>query len=140
MHSHCLMKKSPLQRVGRWGRGPQQRVVSGMDGLGRRVVMGAGRVVVPVDLARRWPEPPGLGGPCREKLTWARLRLDARLAAWRRHGVAWPPPRVGAERWWRDSQRMPPVHKAHQGAVLVEGQAAYGGPWAAGRQGKGPAR
>jgi len=111
-----------LGLVGRWWSGQHKRVWSGMDGLLLLVVIGDGRLVVPVDCAMRRPDPVGPGAPCRDKLTWARLRLDARVAAWRRRGMDLPPPMVVAESWLRDSKRMQHVHDAHHGTVLVEGK------------------
>ena len=83
-----------LGLVGTWWSGQQKRVLSGIDGLLLLVVIGDGRLVVPVDFAMRRPDPCGPGAPCRDKLTWARLMLDERFAAFRR--VAWPCPLP----WW----------------------------------------
>src|SRR2546427_5322721 len=62
-----------LGLVGRWWSGQQHRVLSGIDGLLLLVVIGDGRLVVPVAFAIRRPDRKGPGGPCRAKLTWARL-------------------------------------------------------------------
>ena len=88
-----------LGLVGRWWSGQQKRVLSGIDGLLLLVVIGDGKLVVPVDFAIRRPDPVGPGAPCRDKLTLARLMLDERLAAFRRRGVDLPPPIVVAERY-----------------------------------------
>jgi hypothetical protein len=114
-----------LGLVGRGWSGQQKRVLSGIDGLWLLVVIGDGRFIVPVDFAMRRPDPCGPGAPCRDKLTWARLMLDERLAAFRRRGVALPPPMVVADRWFSDSKLMQHVHKAHQGTLLVEGKQSY---------------
>jgi hypothetical protein len=124
--------------IGRWWSGQQQRVVSGIDGLLLLVVIGDGRFVVPVDFAMRRPEPVGPGAPCRDKLTWARMMLDARFAALARRGLHLPPPLVVAERWLSDSQLMQHVHKGQQGTVLVEGKASSCFSLADGRQITGP--
>ena len=108
-----------------------------MDGLLLLVVIGDGRVVVPVDCAMRRPDPVGPGAPCRDKLTWARVMLDERLAAFRRRGVALPAPMVVADSWFGDSKRMQHVRDAHQGTVLVEGKASYRFTLADGRHVKG---
>ena len=79
------------------------------------------------------------GAPCRDKLSWARVLLDARLAALRRRGLVLPPPMVVADSWWSDAKLMPHVHKAHQGTVLVEGKQSYVFPLADGQQVKGAA-
>jgi hypothetical protein len=100
-------------------------VLSGIDGLLLLVVIGDGRLVVPVDFAIRRPDPVGPGAPCRDKLTWARLMLDARLAAFRRRGIDLPPPMVVADSWFSDSKLMQHVHAAHQGTLLVEGKQSY---------------
>ena len=121
----------------RWWSGQQKRVLSGIDGLLLLVVIGDGRLVVPVDFAIRRPDPVGPGAPCRDKLTWARLMLDERLAAFRRRGVALPPPMVVADSWFSDSKLMQHVHDAHQGTLLVEGKQSYIFTLADGRQVKG---
>ena len=58
------------------------------------VVIGDGKLVVPVDFAIRRPDPVGAGAPCRDKLCWAQGMLDERLAALRRRGLQLP------RRWW----------------------------------------
>ena len=126
-----------LGLVGRWWSGQQKRVLSGIDGLLLLVVIGDGRVVVPVDFAIRRPDPKGPGGPCRDKLTWARLMLDERLTAFRRRGVDLPPPMVVADSWFSDSKLMQHVHDEHQGTVLVEGKGSYIFTLADGRRVKG---
>jgi hypothetical protein len=109
-----------LGLVGRWWSSQQKRVLSGIDGLLLLVVVGEGRLIVPVDFAIRRPDPAGPGAPCRDKLPWARLMLDERLAAFRRRGLALPAPMVVADSWLSDSKLMQHVHEAHQGTVLVE--------------------
>src|SRR5437667_3979585 len=126
-----------LGLVGRWWSGQQKRVLSGIDGLLLLVVIGDGRLVVPVDFAIRRPDPKGPGGPCRDKLTWARLMLDERLTAFRRRGVDLPPPMVVADSWFSDSKLMQHVHDAHHGTVLVEGKGSYIFTLADGRRVKG---
>jgi hypothetical protein len=111
--------------VGSWWSGQPKRVLSGLDGLLRLVVVGDGRLVVPVDFAIRRPEPVGPGAPCRDKLHWARVLLDERLAAFRRRGVHLPPPMVVADSWLSASQLMQDVGAQPQGTVLVEGTQSY---------------
>jgi hypothetical protein len=123
--------------VGRWWSGQQKRVLSGIDGLLLLVVIGDGRLVVPVDFAIRRPAPTGPGGPWRDKLTWARVMLDERLDALRRRGLALPAPMAVADSWFGDSKLMQPVRDAHQGTVLVEGKVSYCFTLADGRQVKG---
>jgi hypothetical protein len=126
-----------LRLVGKWGSGQHQRVVSGIDGLLLLVVVGDGRLVVPVDFAMRRPDPLGPGAPCRDKLTWARVRLDERLAAFGRRGLELPAPMGVADSWFGDSTLMQHVRDAHQGTLLVEGKVSYCFPLADGRQVKG---
>ncbi len=120
--SVCHKYGEPLGVVGRWWSGQQQRGLAGIDGLVLLVVMGDGRLVVPVDFAMRRPAPVGPGAPCRDQWTWARLMLDERLVAFRRRGVDLPPPLVVADRGLSDSKLMQQVHKAHHGTLLVEGK------------------
>src|SRR5262245_13417413 len=57
-----------LGLVGHWWSGQHHRVLAGIDGLLLVVVIGDGRLVVPVDFAIRRPNPTGPGAPCRDKL------------------------------------------------------------------------
>ena len=108
-----------LRVVGSWWSGQHKRVLSGIDGLLLLVVVGDGRLVVPVDFAIRRPDPVGPGAPCRDKLTWARVMLDERLAAFRRRGLELPAPMGVADSWFGDSKLMQHVRDAHQGTLLV---------------------
>jgi hypothetical protein len=126
-----------LGLVGRWWSGQHKRVLSGIDGLLLLVVVGDGRLIVPVDFALRRPDPVGPGAPCRDKRCWARRMLDERLAACERRGVALPPPLVVAESWLSDSKLMQHVGRAYQGTLLVEGKQSYVFTLADGRQVKG---
>ena len=76
-----------LGLVGTWWSGQEHRVLSGIDGVLLVVVIGDGKLVVPVDFAIRRPDPPGPGAPCRDKLHWMQSMLDGRVAAFRRRGV-----------------------------------------------------
>jgi hypothetical protein len=86
-----------LRLVGTWWSGQEHRVLSGIDGVLLVVVIGDGKLVVPVDFAIRRPDPTGPGAPCRDKLHWVQSMLDGRVAAFRRHGVELPPPMVVAD-------------------------------------------
>src|ERR687893_1828351 len=59
-----------LGLVGTWWSGQEHRVLLGIDGVLLVVVIGDGKLVVPVDFAVRRPDPPGPGRPCRDKLHW----------------------------------------------------------------------
>src|SRR5262249_8014040 len=83
-----------LGLVGTWWSGQEHRVLSGIDGVLLVVVIGEGKLVVPVDFAIRRPDPAGPGAPCRDKLHWMQVMLDGRVAAFHRRGVALPPPIV----------------------------------------------
>ena len=80
-----------LGLVGTWWSGQEHRVLSGIDGVLLVVVIGEGKLVVPVDFAIRRPDPTGPGAPCRDKLHWVQVMLDGRVAAFRRRGVAAAP-------------------------------------------------
>jgi DDE family transposase len=114
-----------LGLVGTWWSGQHKRVLTGIDGLLLVVVIGEGRLVVPVDFIIRRPDPVGPGAPCRDKLTWARMMLDERLAACARRGLSLPPPLVVADSWFGDSKLMHHVGHTHQGTWLVEGKQSY---------------
>jgi hypothetical protein len=57
-----------LGLVGIWWSGQEHRVLSGIDGVLLIVVIGDGKLVVPVDFVIRRPDPTGPGAPCRDKL------------------------------------------------------------------------
>jgi hypothetical protein len=126
-----------LGLVGTWWSGQEHRVLSGIDGVLLVVVIGDGKLVVPVDFAIRRPDPMGPGAPCRDKLHWLQGMLDGRLAAFRRRGVALPPPMVVADSWFSDSKLMRHVATTHQGTFLVEGKSTYTFALPDGRQVKG---
>jgi hypothetical protein len=85
-----------LGLMGTWWSEQEHRLLSGIDGVLLVVAMGDGKVVVPADFAIRRLDPTGLGAPCRDKLHWVQVMLDGRVAAFRRRGVALPPPMVVA--------------------------------------------
>jgi hypothetical protein len=114
-----------LGLVGTWWSGQEHRVLSGIDGVLLVVVIGEGKLVVPVDFAIRRPDPTGPGAPCRDKLHWVQIMLDERVAAFRRRGVNLPPPIVVADSWFSDSKLMRHVATTYQGTVLVEGKSTY---------------
>ena len=126
-----------LGLVGTWWSGQEHRVLSGIDGVLLVVVIGEGKLVVPVDFAIRRPDPPGPGAPCRDKLHWVQVMLDGRVAAFRRRGVELPPPMVVADSWFSDSKLMCHVATMHQGTFLVEGKSTYSFELPDGRQVKG---
>ena len=126
-----------LGLVGTWWSGQHKRVLTGIDGLLLVVVIGEGRLVVPVDFVIRRPDPDGLGAPCRDKLTWARMMLDERLAALERRGLQLPPPMVVADSWFGDSKLMQHIGQTHHGTLLVEGKKSYAFTLADGHQVKG---
>jgi len=126
-----------LGLVGTWWSGQEHRVLSGIDGVLLVVVIGEGKLVVPVDFAIRRPNPPGPGAPCRDKLCWVQVMLDGRLEAFRRRGVELPPPLIVADSWFSDSKLMYHVTTTHQGTFLVEGKSTYVFALPDGRQVKG---
>jgi hypothetical protein len=126
-----------LGLVGTWWSGQEHRVLSGIDGMLLVVVVGEGKLVVPVDFAIRRPDPTGPGAPCRDKLHWVQVMLDGRMAAFRRRGLELPPPMVVADSWFSDSKLMRHVAITHEGTLLVEGKSTYVFELPDGRQVKG---
>jgi hypothetical protein len=121
--SVCKKYGQQLALVGRWWSGQHKRVLSGIDGLLLVVVIGDGKLVVPVDLTIRRPDPAGAGAPCRDKLSWTRTMLDERLAALRRRGLALPPPIMVGDSWFSDSPDGYPIDLNRQ-----VGDAIHAGP------------
>jgi hypothetical protein len=114
-----------LGLVGHWWSGQQHRVLAGIDGLLLVVIIGDGKLVVPVDFVVRRPDPIGAGGPCRDKLSWAREMIDARLLALSKRGLHLPAPIITADSWFSDSKLMGHVRHRHHGTLLVEGKVSY---------------
>jgi hypothetical protein len=65
-----VLKKygAQLGLAGTWWSGQEKRVFSGIDSVLLVVVIGDGRLVIPVDFAIRRSNPIGPGAPCRDKL------------------------------------------------------------------------
>jgi hypothetical protein len=84
-----------LELVGKWWSGQHKRIVDGMDGVLLLVVIGDGKLIVPVDFEVRRLNPKGPGRRCRTKLGWAQVMLDETLAALRRRGLNLPAPLGG---------------------------------------------
>ena len=123
-----------LGLVGSWWSGQQHRVLSGIDGLLLVVVIGDGKLVVPVDFAIRRPTHDGPGAPCRDKLTWARTMIEGRLDAFQKRGLELPPAMITADSWFSDSKLMSYVRDQHHGTLLVEGKVTYAFTLADGRR------
>ena len=126
-----------LGLVGTWWSGQEHRVLSSIDGVLLVVVIGEGKLVVPVDFAIRRPDPQGPGAPCRDKLHWVQSMLEGRVAALRRRGVHLPSPIVVADSWFGDSKLMRHVAAASEGLLLVAGKSTYVFQLPDGRQVKG---
>jgi hypothetical protein len=126
-----------LGLVGTWWSGQAHRVLSGIDGVLLVVVIGDGKLVVPVDFAIRRPDPTGPGAPCRNKLCWLQVMVDARVATLRKRGIELPPPILVADSWFGDSKLMRHIATMHQGTFLVEGKSSYVFDLPDGRQVKG---
>jgi hypothetical protein len=114
-----------LGLVGAWYRGQEQRVRLGIDGLLLLVVIGAGKLVIPVDFSVRRPEPGGPGRPCRDQLTWLQVMLDRTWTAWQRLGLVLPPPLIVADSWFGDSKWLAHVASHQRGTAVVEGKRTY---------------
>jgi hypothetical protein len=123
--SVCRKYSSTRELVGTWWSGQHKRVVDGVDGVLLLVVIGDGKLVVPVDFAVRRSNPNGPGWRCRTKLGWAQVMLDQSLAALCRRGLPLPAPLVVADSWFSDSKLMAHVAHTHQGTFLVQGKATY---------------
>ncbi len=117
--------------------GQEQRVRLGIDGLLLVVVIGEGKLVLPVDFAGRRPDPEGPGRPCRDTLTWLQVMLDRTWAALRRRCRRLPPPLVIADSWFGDSRLMAHVATCQGGTLMVEGKSSYVFQLPDGRQVKG---
>jgi hypothetical protein len=93
-----------------------------MEGWRRIVVIGAGKLVIPVDCTVRRPDPGGPGRPCRDQLTWRPVLWDRTWTAWPRLGLALPAPLVVADRWCGDATWRAHGASHQRGTAVVEGQ------------------
>ena len=114
-----------LGLVGAWYSGQEHRVRLGIDGLLLIVVIGEGKLVIPVDFTVRRPDPVGPGRPCRDTLTWLQVMLDRTWTAWQRLGLVLPPPLIVAEPAIGDSQWLAHVARHQRGTAVVEGKHTY---------------
>jgi hypothetical protein len=134
-----VFKKSGQQLglVGTWYSGQEHRVRLGIDGLLLVVVIGEGKLVVPVDFVVRRPDPMGPGRPCRDKLTWLQVMLDRSWASLQRRCRGLPAPLVVADSWFGDSALLVHLQTHQQGTLVVEGKRRYVFALADGRRVKG---
>ena len=121
----CRKYGQNFELVGRWYSGQHKRVVSGIDGVLLVVVLGDGKLIVPVDFAVRRPDPKGPGARSYSKLTWAQLMLDESLQALARRGLHLPRPLAVADSWFSDSKLMTHIRDQHQGVFVVQGKSSY---------------
>jgi len=89
------------------------------------VVIGDGKLVIPVDFTVRRPDPEGPGRPCRDQLPWLPVMLDRIWAALQRRRLPLPPPLVVADSWCARSGVLAHVAFHVQGSLVVEGKPTY---------------
>jgi hypothetical protein len=123
--------------VGHWDSGQHKRGVSGIDGVLMMVVIGDGKLVVPVDFAVRRPDPKGPGARGRNTLEWAQVMLDQSQIALARRGLQLPAPIAAAASWLSASKLMRHGRDRHQGTLLVQGKSTYAVTLADGQKVKG---
>jgi hypothetical protein len=126
-----------LGLVGTWYRGQEHRVRLGIDGLLLVVVIGEGKLVVPVDFVVRRPDPVGPSRPCRDQLTWLQVMLDRTWAVLQHRCRRLPAPLVVADSWLGDSALLTHIQTPQQGTLVVEGKRRYVFVLPAGRRVKG---
>jgi hypothetical protein len=74
--------------VGRWWSGQFKHPVAGIDGVLLLVVIGDGKLIIPVDFAIRRANPKGPGQRCQDKLQLTQKMLDERLFRILKHLLA----------------------------------------------------
>ena len=122
--SVCRKYGRHFRLVSRGWSGPFKRPVFGLDGVLVLVVIGDGKLIIPVDFAIRRPNPKGPGRKCQDKLKTQNM-LDERLAAFAKRGVTLPQPMLVADSWFSDSKLMSHVAHTHQGILRVQGKSHY---------------
>jgi hypothetical protein len=114
-----------LGLVGTWWSGQEHRVRQGIDGLLLVIVIGNGKLVIPVDFTIRRPDPVGPGRPCHDKLTWLQVMVERTWVALQRRRLSLPAPLIVADSWFGDSKLMAQVALQQHGTLLVEGKSRY---------------
>lgn len=99
-----------------------KRRAPGIDVVLVGVVIGEGKLVVPLDFEIRRPDPEDAGHPCHNKLEWTRKMLDRNLEEFEQRGLELPPPLVVADAWFADSALMEHLRERWNGTLLVEGK------------------
>ena len=101
-------------------------MVSGIDGVLLLMVVGDGKLVVPIDFAVRRPNPKGPGARCREQTGAGRRSCSTRRTGAWADAVSNLPAMVVADSWFSDSKLMAHVApQAHHATILVQGKATY---------------
>jgi hypothetical protein len=118
----CKKYGPRLGLVGTWWSGQEHRVRQGIDGLLLVIVIGNGKLVIPVDFTIRRPDPVGPGRPCRDQLTWLQVMVERTGVALQRRRLSLPAPLIVADSWFGDSQLMAQVALPQHGTWLVEGK------------------
>src|SRR5262245_54466285 len=77
-----------LGRVGTLWSGQEHRGRQGIDGVLLVIVIGNGKLVIPVDLTIRRPDPVGLGRPCHDKLTGLQVMVERTWGALQRRRLS----------------------------------------------------
>jgi hypothetical protein len=111
-----------LGSVGTWWSGQEHRVRQGIDGLLLVIVIGNGKLVIPVDFTIRRPDLVGPGRPCHDQLTWLQVMVEQTWVALQRRRLSLPAPLIVADSWFGDSKLMAQVALQQHGTWLVEGK------------------
>lgn len=102
-----------------------KRRAPGIEVVLLAIVIGDGKLVVPLDFEIRRPDPKGAGHPCDTKLDWTRKMLERNLDAFKERGLNIPPPLVVADAWFADSGLMSWLKERYNGTFLVEGKSNF---------------
>ena len=102
-----------------------KRIAPGIDGVLLAVVVGDGKLIVPLDFEIRRPHPPGAGHPCRTKLEWTEAMLQRNLGEFERRGLQLNSPVVVADSWFADSHLMQWLKDSWGGTLLVETKSSF---------------
>lgn len=97
----------------------------GIDGLLLVVVIGEGKLIIPVDFEIRRPDPPAPGFPCYTKIQWLEVMFERVVKELEGRGLKLEKPMAVTDSWFGASDLLERVDSFDKGILLVEGKSSY---------------
>lgn len=122
-----LFKKyrSGLRLVGKFWSGQEKHPTLGIDGLALLVVVGDGKMIIPMDFMIRRPDPRGQGHPCYNKFDLLRIMIARTWPELQARGLHLTSSLMVADSWFGDSTLLDDLLATYHITMIVEGKSAY---------------